>query len=83
MNSEDTIRDYVAVSLLKEKSPQALALDEDLMTPGKLDSMMIVQLVMFLEQTFQIEVDIGEITEENIGSVDRIVSFVDARTITT
>ena len=79
METKDVIYNYIVNKLLEEKSQGDLAFDDDLLTPDMLDSVAIVELITFLEQSFQIEIDVGEITEENIGSVSQIVGFVESK----
>lgn len=49
---------------------------------GLLDSAAVVQLVVWVEATYSIPLEEDEITIENLGSVDKITSFVMGRAAT-
>ncbi len=46
---------------------------------GILDSMALMQLVAFLEEEFEIEIDDTEVTAENFRTITDIERLVDAR----
>lgn len=50
--------------------------DEALIERGVLTSLQTVELVMFLEERFDITVEDDELDEENFGSVESIASLV-------
>jgi acyl carrier protein len=52
---------------------------DDLLTLGIVDSLGFVELVEEVQARFGIAVQDIEITEDNFGSVDAIVAFVDRR----
>ena len=71
---EQTIRDYIANSFLDEGQMVSLSNDDDLLMV--LDSLQILRMLMDLEKEYTIQVDPGEITSENLGSVQRLADFV-------
>jgi acyl carrier protein len=46
---------------------------------GIIDSMGMAELVTFLEQTFGIVIEDGELVPDNLDSLDRVVAFVDRK----
>ncbi len=50
--------------------------DDSFMETGIIDSTGILELVRFLESTFQIKVDDEELIPSNLDSVTKIVAFV-------
>jgi acyl carrier protein len=46
---------------------------------GIIDSMGVVELVQFLETEFRVEIRDDDITEDNLGSLAAIASFVAAK----
>jgi len=50
--------------------------DDRLMERGVIDSMGVVEVISFIEDTFAIRVQEDEISEANLGSVGAIVAFV-------
>ena len=55
-------------------------LDNDvlLLEAGVLDSASVLELVVWLEATLGVEIDLGALTIENFGSVNRMADFVEA-----
>jgi acyl carrier protein len=43
---------------------------------GLIDSTGIMELIAFLEETFQIRIEDHEITPENLDSIDNITNFI-------
>lgn len=54
--------------------------DEPLIENGVLTSLQTVELVMFMEDRFDIVVEDDELDEENFGSVRNIASLVENKT---
>lgn len=54
--------------------------DTELFSSGELDSVSMLQLITFVEQTAKIEVSREEVTLENFDSVRRIVRYVAGKT---
>lgn len=50
--------------------------DEALFSTGLLDSFGMVELMSFIETSAKIRLDPGDVTLENLDSVNRILSFV-------
>lgn len=53
--------------------------DTLLFTDGLLDSFSMVDLILFIEESAGITVSPGEVTLENLDSIERIVRFVGER----
>lgn len=53
--------------------------DTDLLLSGAVDSLGVIRLTQWLEDTTGKEVDPGDVTLENFQSVAAIVAYVDAR----
>lgn len=50
--------------------------DVSLLEEGIMDSTGVLDLVMFIEETFGIQVKDEELIPENLDSVDRLVAFI-------
>ena len=72
------IRDY-----LKRHHPaarvDAVKDDQSLLWAGILDSSLMLDLVSFLEQSFQIQVDEDDLTPENFETIEAMVRYLRAR----
>lgn len=69
-----TIREYIVESFLDEGDTITIQDDDDLLEI--LDSLQILRTVADLMHRFHIEVDNGDLTPENFGSVARMAAFV-------
>ncbi len=65
------------LKILKEMDEEIVEdVNKDLLATGLLDSFDIVNLVVELEEAFDIEIDIELITPENFQTVATIINFV-------
>ena len=53
--------------------------DTDLIDEGLLDSLMLVELLMHLEQQYQISIGIEDLELENFRTIRSIEQFIDSR----
>lgn len=56
-----------------------VAVDENLLTEGLIDSFDIVALVVELEETFSIQLEADEIIEENFSSIQNIQALIERK----
>lgn len=76
MNPKDEIRNYILKEFFPGEDPRKFQDDTDLLERGTLDSFAILQLMTYIEETYQIEVGFDEIIAENIRSVKLLADFV-------
>ena len=78
---DDKIRQYLAETLLIEfgDTPGATSEDENLFESGLIDSFGFVQLVSFLEKSFDIKISDDEVMSDSLSSFAKIRSFVEAK----
>lgn len=72
----DKVRQFVTENFLYTRPDFVLGEEDSLLGTGIIDSMGIMELVVFLEEQFGIEVGDTEITEENLGTLSSIVGYV-------
>ncbi len=70
------IRSYVDDNFLYAPGSGAIADDASLLTLGVIDSLGVMELLLFIEQEFGIVATDDEITEDNLGSFAGIADFV-------
>jgi methoxymalonate biosynthesis acyl carrier protein len=75
----EKIRDYVKKNLTVYEDEQTLGDDDDIFTLGFVDSIFAIQLVCFIEDTFNIKVGDADLDIDNFSSVNRIVTFVNRK----
>ncbi|MCC6849196.1 MAG: acyl carrier protein [Deltaproteobacteria bacterium] len=78
---DDTIRRYLVDTLLIEFGDDGSAVSEDanLFESGLIDSFGFVQLVAFLEKTFDIKISDEEVLSDALSSFAKIRSFVEGK----
>jgi len=77
MNNETAvICNWIRNNCLKDKPEMQLSGETLLLEAVGLDSLEIVRLVNFLEDEFNVSVDVEELVPENFESVDRVVAMV-------
>ena len=74
------IRQFVLDDLLMGDTASMLDDGESFLETGTIDSSGVLEVVMFLEHTFQLKVQDRELVPENLDSVNRLVQFVMRKT---
>ncbi len=75
--TETAIRDYLLAEVLYDKNLQTLAVDENLIEKGLLDSLAILRVVSFCEEQFGIRIPDTEVLPDNMESVSAIAGLVE------
>jgi acyl carrier protein len=75
----DHVRNYIEDNFLYLHPDKALTDSDQLLGLGVIDSLGFVELVEEVQDRFGVSVEDTEITEENFGSVDAIVGFVERK----
>jgi acyl carrier protein len=76
MQIKDAVREYILKNYLFTTDASALRDDVSLMQTGVIDSTGVLELIMFLQERFGIEVADEEMLPENLDSVQAIAAFV-------
>lgn len=76
MDTAETVRRFVAGTFLFDANGN-LAGSQSLLDSGVIDSTGVLELVLFLEQTFQIKVADKDLVPENLDTIDNIARFVE------
>jgi acyl carrier protein len=80
MTIEEQIRQYVADNFLFSDDGYQLSDDVSFLEEGIVDSTGVLELVMFVEDTFNITVQDEEIVPENFDSVSRLAAYTRRKT---
>lgn len=70
------IRDYIAQNLLFSDTGFPYSDDTSFMEEHIIDSLGVMDLVMFVEEKFGIAMQDEDVTPENLDSVNRLASYV-------
>ena len=73
---EQAIRTYIAKNLLFSNNGYPYADDVSFLEEGIVDSMGIMELVMFVGETFGITVEDEELVPDNFDSVSRVAAYI-------
>lgn len=72
----NTIRNFILKEFLPGEDPSNLTPITPLMSSGILDSLATLNLITFLEQEFNIQVQAHEADEEHFNTLERICALV-------
>lgn len=78
MNTRDQLRQYVFGTLIPTPPAQWPADDVDLLDRG-LDSLRIMQLLVFVERDMGVNLPDHELTPERVATVASLTSWIDER----
>jgi len=80
MNIKEQIRQFVAENFLFSNNGFNLADDASFLDTGVIDSTGTLELVMFVEEAFNIEIEDDEIEPDNLDSVNSLFNFIQRKT---
>ena len=81
MNTAGTIRNKVQeLARSLGKNPAGLNDDDMLPQVGLLDSASILELIVWVETEFNLEIDQDDLSLDNFGSIRRMTEYIQART---
>ena len=70
------IRDFITESFLTGSDIESLEDSDSFLEKEVIDSTGVLELTSFLESEFEITIDDGELTPDNLDSIDRLVNFI-------
>ena len=80
-SEKQQVRDFIDQALASQADRGAYADDEALFSSGRLDSFTMMNLVMYLEQTFGIDFSSAGFDIDLVDSIAAIESLVDAQAL--
>ena len=75
---KEQIRAFITANMIRDAN-YPLQDDEPLITGGLINSFSLVELALFIEQTFGIHLDDFELTADNMNTLNSILAFVEAK----
>jgi acyl carrier protein len=79
VNIQEKVRRFLAEEFLYSAGGFSFGDDESLLELGVVDSTCLLELVLFLEETFRMYVAEDEITPANLDSINKIAAYVTRR----
>ncbi len=81
MEIKERIIKFIRENFIAGRTDISLASDESLIEAGIMDSTGVLELVEFLESTFNIVIDDEELIPENLETIDNIVRFLKTKAV--
>jgi acyl carrier protein len=79
MDTRQIIGEFVRENFLKDSQPKNFHDSTSFIDGGIIDSVGVLELVTFLEETFGFRVEDEELIPENLDSVDKLVAYVNLK----
>ncbi len=76
---KDTVMDYIRENFIFGRKDFELKPDQSLIENGIIDSTGILELVMFIEETYSIQIKDEELVPENLDSIENIIRFLETK----
>jgi acyl carrier protein len=76
MSIETQIRNYILENFLYTKDEEKLHNDDSFLEDGIVDSTGILELLLFVEENFDIQVEDEEVVPDNFDSVERLKRYI-------
>jgi acyl carrier protein len=78
---EQEVRAFIGDNYLLTAEPVTLAGGESLTQRGIIDSVGILELILFLETNYRIQIPDEEVVLENMDTVDKIVRYLERKLV--
>ena len=75
---QDQIATFISADLLKDPT-RKIAFDEALISSGLVDSFSLVDLALYIEETFEARIDDTELTADVFDTIEELVALISAR----
>ncbi len=79
MDTRSLIKTFVINNFLKGDKSNSLRDDSLFIEEEIIDSVGVLELVAFIEETFDFRVEDEELVPENLDSIDRLVTYVESK----
>ncbi|MGH8863060.1 MAG: acyl carrier protein [Burkholderiales bacterium] len=79
MDDTQQVRNFILKNFLFSEEARALSDSGSLIASGAIDSTGVLELIMFIEETFRFKVADEEMIPDNLDSVEKIIGYVRRR----
>lgn len=76
---EQTVREFIVENFLFGDETDAPESDTSFLATGLIDSTGVLELVFFLEETYQIKIGDADLVPENLDSLRQIAAFIESK----
>jgi len=77
-DTQTIVGDYVSNSILKQ-SKRKIQNSEPLISSGLIDSFSLVDLALFVEDTFGVHIDDTELNAQTFDTLDQLAALIESR----
>ena len=77
-DTQTVVGDYVSTSILKQPKRKIL-MNEPLISSGLIDSFSLVDLALFIEDTFGVHIDDTELNAQTFDTLDQLAALIESR----
>jgi acyl carrier protein len=79
MSVEEKVRGFILDNFLFTDDQSVLSSEDSFMDRGIIDSTGILEVIFFLKEEFNVQVEDDEMIPENLDSVKNVVAFVEKK----
>jgi acyl carrier protein len=79
MKEKAKVRKFILENYLIGENEDALSDDDSFLEKGIIDSTGILEMVMFVEETYGIEVEDDEVIPDNFDSVGKLLAYINRK----
>lgn len=79
-NIKDQLSHYIASQILRQPNRQ-LSSQEPLISSGLIDSFSLVDMALYVEDTFDVRIDDTELNAETFDSIEQLATLINDRRI--
>ena len=73
----EAIRSFFETDLLKRSKVDHVSNNDNVIAAGIVDSLGIIKIISYLEDTFSVEIDDSDLVMENFETIESIATFVE------
>lgn len=73
---ENKIRKFLAENFILSEQADQLGVSDSFLEKGIIDSTGILELVFFVEDQFNVQIDTAEVLPENFDSIDNLSAYI-------
>ncbi len=78
MDIQTALGEYISSSILKQPN-RKISSDEPLISSGLVDSFSLVDLALFVEDTYGVHLDDTELNAQAFDNLDRLAALIESR----
>ncbi len=75
----ETLKHFIVTNFLANKEQETLTYDTPLISGGLIDSILTMQVVVFIEKTYQFDFAAHEVDRDNLNTINLMTDFIDKK----